>query len=64
MLLRRKLRRTNLHHIDIRIGIQRNKYDNYALIIHLFFHSINNTDINNANITLIPLACSKAKMRE
>jgi hypothetical protein len=40
MLLRRKLRRTNLHHIDTRIGMQRNKYGNHVLIIHLFFHSI------------------------
>jgi hypothetical protein len=40
MLLRRRSRRTYLHHIDIRIGMRRNKYDNYILKIHLFLHSI------------------------
>jgi hypothetical protein len=40
MLLRRRSRRTYLHHINTRIGMRRNKYDNYILIIHLFLHSI------------------------
>jgi hypothetical protein len=40
MLLRRRSRRTHLHHINTRIGIQMNKYKNHILIIHLFLISI------------------------
>jgi hypothetical protein len=42
-----------------------NEYYNYIIIIHLFIHSIKTyMNINNINITLIPSACSKARMRE
>jgi hypothetical protein len=66
MLLIRRSRRTYLHHINTRIGTRMNKYDNYILIVRLFLHSIIYIymNINNINITLIPSACSKAKMRE
>ena len=40
MLLRQKSRSTYLHHINARIEMWRNKYDNYILIIYLFFLSI------------------------
>jgi hypothetical protein len=65
MLLRRRSRKANLHHINIRIGMQRNKHDNYILIIYLFF-AFHKTymDIDNVNVTLIPSAGLKARMRE
>jgi hypothetical protein len=65
MLLRRRSRRTHLYHINTRMNMQRNKYDNQILIIHLFSHSKKTyMNINGVNITLIPSACSKARMRE
>jgi hypothetical protein len=65
ILIRRRPRRINLHHINIWKEIRSNEYDNH---IHdnsfiLAFHNIY-TNINNVNITLIPSACSKARMRE
>jgi hypothetical protein len=41
MPLKRRSRRTYLHHINTRIRIRRNKYGNYILIVHLFLHPIN-----------------------
>jgi hypothetical protein len=65
MLLRRRSRKANLHHINIRIRIQRNKHDNYILIIYLFFvfHKTY-MNIDNVNVTLIPSAGLKARMQE
>jgi hypothetical protein len=40
MLLRQRSIKTYLHYINARIGMRRNKYVNYILIIHLFLHSI------------------------
>jgi hypothetical protein len=39
MLHRRRLRRTYLHHINMRVGMWRNKYGNYILI-HILLHFI------------------------
>ena len=40
MLIRRRSRRAYLHHINTWMEMQRDEYDNYILIIHLFLHSI------------------------
>jgi hypothetical protein len=40
MLIRRRSRRTYIHHINIRKEMRRGEYDNYILIIHLLLHSI------------------------
>jgi hypothetical protein len=40
MLIRRRSRRAYLHHINTWTEMQRDEYDNYILIIHLFLHSI------------------------
>jgi hypothetical protein len=45
--------------------MRRGEYDNHVLIIHLLLHFIKTyININNVKITLIPSACSKARMRE
>jgi hypothetical protein len=65
MLIRQRSRRINLHHINIGKEIRMNEYDNHIRYnsFILAFHKIY-MNINNVNITLISLACSKARMRE
>jgi hypothetical protein len=46
MLIRRRSRRTYLHHINIWQEMRRGEYDNHILIIHLFLHSIKHISIS------------------
>jgi hypothetical protein len=46
IFIRRRSRRTYLHHILNKHEIQRNKRDNNILIIHLFLYSLKNIKIS------------------
>jgi hypothetical protein len=46
ILIRRRSRRTYLHHLISKHEIQRNKHDNNILIIHLFLYSVKHIKIS------------------